>query len=198
MAPTVPARQAPVGRTAGALSKVVPSSTFRAYPVAMEASLTAGWGEFYVAIGGAGAALAGLVMVGISINLDQILAQRALPARAAAAIGSLILVVMVAGVGLIPGQPAWILGLEILAGTLVASAQHGIAIARMASEAKNPGPTLAGRSVLAAPQLVPLIIGSILLITSTTSGLYWVAAGMLLLIIGSVLAAWVLLIEIRR
>ena len=64
----------------------------------MEASLTAGWGDFYVAIGGAGAALAGLVMVGISVSLTEILADHSLPARAAAAIGSLILVVVVAGV----------------------------------------------------------------------------------------------------
>ena len=42
------------------------------------------------------------------------------------------------------------------------------------------------------------MIGSILLIASNASGLYWIAAGMILIIIGSVLSAWVLLIEIRR
>ena len=90
----------------------------------MEASLTAGWGDFYVALGGAGAALAGLVMVGISVSLTEILADHSLPARAAAAIGSLILVVVVAGVGLIPGEPAPTLGIEILVGTLLATVQH--------------------------------------------------------------------------
>ena len=141
----------------------------------MEASLTAGWGDFYVAIGGAGAALAGLVMVGISVSLTEILADHSLPARAAAAIGSLILV-----------------------GTLLATVQHVTAIMRMTSESKRPVATLVARSAVAAVQLVPLAVGSILLIASNASGLYWIAAGMILIIIGSVLSAWVLLIEIRR
>ena len=164
----------------------------------MEASLTAGWGDFYVAICGAGAALAGLVMVGISVSLTEILADHSLPARAAAAIGSLILVVVVAGVGLIPGQPAPTLGIEILVGTLLATVQHVTAIMRMTSESKRPVATLVARSAVAAVQLVPLAVGSILLIASNASGLYWIAAGMILIIIGSVLSAWVLLIEIRR
>lgn len=164
----------------------------------MEGSLTAGWSEFYIAIGGAGAALAGLVMVGISVNLKEILAEASLPARAAAAIGSLILVVVLAGVGLIPRQPAGVLSIEVLVGTLVASIQHLISVLRMASESKNPGTTVVVRSVLAAVQLVPLLVGAVLLIAGSGSGLYWVAAGMILIIIGSVLSAWVLLIEIRR
>ena len=150
----------------------------------MEASLTAGWGDFYVAIGGAGAALAGLVMVGISVSLTEILADHSLPARAAAAIGSLILVVVVAGVGLIPGQPAPTLGIEILVGTLLATVQHVTAIMRMTSESKRPVATLVARSAVAAVQLVPLAVGSILLIASNASGLYWIAAGMILIIIG--------------
>ena len=162
----------------------------------MQASLTAGWGDFYVALGGAGAALAGLVMVGISVSLTEILADHSLPARAAAAIGSLILVVVVAGVGLIPGEPP--LGIEILVGTLLATVQHVIAIRRMTSESTRPVATLVARSAVAAVQLVPLAVGSILLIASNASGLYWIAAGMILIIIGSVLSAWVLLIEIRR
>jgi hypothetical protein len=141
----------------------------------MEASLTAGWGDFYVAIGGAGAALAGLVMVGISVSLTEILADHSLPARAAAAIGSLILVVVVAGVGLIPGEPAPTLGIEILVGTLLATVQHVTAIMRMTSESKRPVATLVARSAVAAVQLVPLAVGSILLIASNASGLYWIA-----------------------
>ena len=110
----------------------------------------------------------------------------------------MLLVVVVAGVVLIPGQPASTLGIEILIGTLVATVQHVIAIMRMASESKRPVATLVARSAVAAVQLVPLVVGSILLIASHASGLYWIAAGMILIIIGSVLSAWVLLIEIRR
>jgi modulator of FtsH protease len=134
-------------------------------------------------------------MVGIS-SASQILADRSLPARAAAAIGSLILVVVVAGVGLIPGnrprRSASDLGRNPLG-----DRQHVTAIAHdIRIEATVA--TLVARSAVAAVQLVPLAVGSILLIASNASGLYWIAAGMILIIIGSVLSAWVLLIEIRR
>ena len=44
-----------------------------------------GWSEFAVAAAGATAALAGLVIVGISVNIKEILAFPGLTARAAAA-----------------------------------------------------------------------------------------------------------------
>ena len=109
-----------------------------------------------------------------------------------------VVAVVVAGVGLTPGEPAPTRGNEILVGTLLATVQHVTAIMRMTSESKRPVATLVARSAVAAVQLVPLAVGSILLIASNASGLYWIAAGMILIIIGSVLSAWVLLIEIRR
>lgn len=160
--------------------------------------MTAEWSEFYIAIGGAGAALAGLVMVSISVNTDQILAVPSLSSRAAAAISSLILVVVVAGVGLMPGQPARPLGIEILIGAIVATVTHVVAIMHMAEESENPGPVLVIRSAVAGVQLVPVVVGAVMLMISNPGGLSWVGTGMILIIIGSVLSAWVLLIEIRR
>ena len=61
------------------------------YRVRMIEQVTAGWAEFSVATAGAGAALAGLVMVVISVNVREILASPSLPARAGAAVGSLVL-----------------------------------------------------------------------------------------------------------
>ncbi|MEI9906978.1 MAG: hypothetical protein WDO06_02880 [Actinomycetota bacterium] len=64
----------------------------------MEAPLDQ-WSEFFIAGAGAAAALAGLVIVAVSVNVREILKYRSLPSRSAATIGSLtmILVACMAG-----------------------------------------------------------------------------------------------------
>ena len=80
-----------------------------------------GWTEFNLAIAGAGAALAGLIIVAMSVNIREILQTATIPARAAASIGALMLGVTASCLALIPRQPLWALGLEILVGTAVAT-----------------------------------------------------------------------------
>lgn len=62
------------------------------------------WHDFFVAMAGAGAALAGLIIVTMSVTIKEILAATTLPSRAAATIAALVLVVIVSGMILIPGQ----------------------------------------------------------------------------------------------
>ncbi|MGO4102309.1 hypothetical protein AB4Y63_00015 [Leifsonia sp. YAF41] len=164
----------------------------------MSDALTAGWHEFYVALAGAAAALAGLVMVAISVNIKEIIAGPTLPARAGAAVGSLVLIVVIAAVGLIPGQTSTALGIEILLGTLVASALHLMSLRHVVRVGASSRANRIARIPLTLAQLLPLLIGSALLIAGAPVGLGWIAAGMLLTIIGSMLDAWVLMVEIRR
>ena len=51
---------------------------------------------------------------------------------------------------------------------------------------------------MAVVQVLPFGIGAALLLTGAEQGIYWVAAGVLLVFIGSVANAWVLLVEILR
>ena len=62
------------------------------------------WSDLFVAAAGAGAALAGLVFVAVSINIDRILAGEGLPDRALSTVLILLMAVCVSIVGLIPGQ----------------------------------------------------------------------------------------------
>lgn len=71
----------------------------------------------FVAGAGASAALAGLVIVAISVNVQEILKYRNLPSRAIATIGMLMLILVVSMAALIPDQDSAALGLEILAFT---------------------------------------------------------------------------------
>ncbi|PPG40457.1 hypothetical protein [Pseudoclavibacter sp. RFBA6] len=50
------------------------------------------WGSFFVATVGAGAALAGLIMVPMSVNVATIIKITTMPSRAGATIASLLLI----------------------------------------------------------------------------------------------------------
>jgi hypothetical protein len=81
----------------------------------------ADWHELFVAAVSASAALLGLLLT-ISINLEEILKHRHLPARVAGTLGTLLSVLVVCSFGLAPGQSNRTLGVEILAsGAFVAA-----------------------------------------------------------------------------
>lgn len=165
----------------------------------MAAELTTAWGDFAVAMAGAAAALAGLVMVAISVNIKEILAFRGLTARAASAIGSLVLVVVMAALILLPGQPAPILGAEVLVAVVPVIVLQVVSLHRRTHQSDSAGHSLALYVPLVTLQLAPVIGGALLLLLAGDgAGLYWLAAGMVLTVVGSMLDAWVLMVEILR
>lgn len=166
----------------------------------MDDALTAGWTDFAVALAGAGAALAGLVMVAISVNIKEILALPGVTARAAAAVGSLVLVVGTAALLLMPGQPAPVLGVELLLPAALAIALHAGSLVKRMRQAAVPRFSRVIAVPIAVVQLLPVVFGALLLIFADggAGALYWVAAGLLLTITGSMLDAWVLMVEILR
>lgn len=80
------------------------------------------WSEFNVAMAGASAALAGLVIVAASVNIDKIIHAGTLTARLGAAIASLVLALVASGAALIPQLDLLGYGIVVLACTLVAGA----------------------------------------------------------------------------
>jgi hypothetical protein len=80
------------------------------------------WSDFFVAVAGASAALAGLVFVAVSINVDRILGLPGLPDRALATVMLLLSVVLVSLLALIPGQSRGALAAELLVVGLVFTA----------------------------------------------------------------------------
>jgi hypothetical protein len=66
--------------------------------------------SLFVAEAGASAALAGLLFVALSINLERILKGAGLPGRAGKAIVLLLTVLVVSTFGLVPGQSPRVLG----------------------------------------------------------------------------------------
>ena len=161
--------------------------------------ISADWGNFFVAEVGAAAALAGLVAVAISINLARILAFPQLPARAAETLALLAAIFVLASLGLVPGQGIAWFGAETIAVGLVSLAFS--ANAQVSSWRHKGGPTFGRRLARAASAVVSLgalLIGGGLLMLGYPTGLYWIAAGVILTLVSGVWNAWVLLVEILR
>ncbi len=156
------------------------------------------WSDLFVATAGAGAALAGLLFVAVSINLERILSLRGVPERAMQTLLLLLTVVIVSIAGLIPGQTSHALGIELLVISLLLALALAATLAPSLPPAGSPRHWLVGRIAVLVAGTLPLLIGGIELIAEAGGGLYWVAVGIVFAIAGAVANAWVLLVEILR
>ena len=155
------------------------------------------WHDLCVAAAGAAAALAGLVFVAVSINVERILQYSWLPSRALRTVLLLIGIVIACVFALAP-QSADALGVELL----VLGAVFATVLLR--SALRHPGDrsvTGAGTFQQSLPELigtVPFAIAGLTLLIGSGGGLYWMLAGIVCATLGAVLNAWVLLVEILR
>jgi hypothetical protein len=158
------------------------------------------WTNFFIAAASASAALAGLVIVAISVNITRILEYPHLPARSAATVARLILILVSSMAALIP-QPNRALGIETLVFTLTAwyleirSNRRGL---RAHAEIGRPRFEFLVESITGEIQTLPFLLGAILLIANRPSGYYCTAAGVIATFIFSTLNVWVFLVEILR
>ncbi len=164
----------------------------------MHSSIPEGWSEFGVAAAGATAALAGLLFVAISVNVKEILADEIVVRRAASTVGSLVLGVVVSLALLIP-QSLLALGIEVLvAAAISAIIEVRALIPDLTQVPRRPVREGESQVSLALIQWGPLFVAGALLAASLPIGLYFLAGGVATVVIGAIVNAWVLLIEILR
>jgi modulator of FtsH protease len=161
--------------------------------------LGAAWANFFIAEVGAAAALTGLIIVAVSINLQRILEFPQLPGRAAEVLIMLVCALLVCSLGLVPGQPLKTFGAEVLGAGLLMTASPMVIQARQVTVLKTqPLTWWLYRHLITLVGGVPVLIGGLYLVAGTADGLYWMAAGVLATLAGAVWNAWVLLVEILR
>ena len=156
------------------------------------------WQGFFAAEVGAAAALTGLLFVAVSINLERILEFPKLPARAGETLALLLLVLVMAGLGLMPQGPTP-LGVEsavcaalLAVTTLTVQVRHG------PDSPTDPAWWFLSRVANIQIPVLFMVIGGVSLLAHGGGGLYWTAAGVLTAFLSGVYNAWVLLVEIIR
>jgi modulator of FtsH protease len=157
------------------------------------------WESFFVAEVGASAVLAGLVFVGLSINLDKIIAGPGLPGRALEALVVLIVVLVVSSLLLVPGQSQALIGCEVLvSGLAVWIAIVSLQLGNLRTLAPPYRVVFAVRVALGQLATVPFVIAGTAVLVRGEGGLYWVVPGIIVSLVLALQDAWVLLVEINR
>ena len=159
----------------------------------------AGWDGFFQAQVGASASLAGLVFVGVSLNLGKILESGHLPNRAQEALLVLLLNLVISSLFLIPDQSTLLLGAEVLGlGALAwlgVISLHFDSFRRMEAEFRRRATTSA---VVSHVMSALICIGGAVMALHGEAGVYWLTAGLLLTYFVALANAWVLTVEINR
>lgn len=157
------------------------------------------WSDFYVAQVGASAALAGLLFVGISISLDDILKFKHLPMRAAGSLTLLGMVLLVSMLMLVPNQSfrdaGWNVLLVSVPATIVSFWMGVVSLRNMPAAFRKHGYMVIGMKLLSA--LLFAISGLVMVVTND-KGDGLMVTGCVLAYIIVLIDTWVLLVEVHR
>jgi hypothetical protein len=156
------------------------------------------WSDFAVMLGGAFAALTGLLFVAVSINVREIVGTTGLPARALETLVLFTTPLLVAIVLLVPDQGRRAVGAELLA----VAAVVGVVLARQnrlsRSDNQNPRGSRAFRVLVDGVVFAALGAAGATMLAGAGGGLFWVVPATVAALAGGLTNAWVLLIEILR
>jgi hypothetical protein len=162
----------------------------------MTAYDVAEWADFANTVAGGAAALAGLLFVGLSLNLAEVLKYPGVPARAAATLGLTIAILLTAIFVATPGQGPRVLAAEI--GVVGICVAFGALVAGLYQrEERSRARTMYVTLLPLVPALM-LLVGAVSLWLQRGGGLYWVTASVATGFVAASANGWVLLVEIKR
>lgn len=158
----------------------------------------ASWANVFIAASGAGGALAGLIIVAMSVNVKTILRIPGMTSRAATTIAVLILMVILALAGLFPEQTYLQFGIVITICSLFVLALSIRTMTVIVRDAPAAKIGAAAKGLLGVAPVSIAVAAGILLLIGNEAGLVLLGVSMLISIAASVSNAWVLLVEILR
>lgn len=157
------------------------------------------WSDLFVATAGASATLAGLLFVGLSINLDKLVQMSGVLLRAAASLALLTSILGLSILLLIPDQSVRNAGIEVLGVAIASASIVGVlslrSVRHTLAEYRGNALALSGLRMFA---LMPLTISGALMVADHPNGTDLLVPGMLMTFIVTIVDAWVILVEIAR
>jgi hypothetical protein len=161
--------------------------------------LLASWDNFFVAQVGASAALAGLLFVGLSINMNRILQFPVLPDRALEALTLLFTILVVSSLLLVPGIGSLELGVEVLvAGAAAAAILTAIASRVLRKTDPRWQRPRRAETVMIETVVALYLAGGVVLVVVGTTGLFVLVPAILVSYMIAIMISWVLLVEVNR
>ena len=158
---------------------------------------SAAWQSFAVAAVGAAAALAGLLVVACSININRVIELPSVVSRMAASLALFTGVLTAGTVLLVPGQDHRVAGIELAAvgGVMVmgTARNHGLRAAR--PEYRR---NALGAAVWAVIASLFVVAAGALYAAGGGGGLFWLFPGVVIAYSVGLFNAWVALVEILR
>lgn len=157
------------------------------------------WNDFYVAVASASAALTGLIFVGISINLTEIISFPMLISKASVSLILLLSILIFSVLLLVPQESLNFIGYEItILGFIVWIIVTRTDLKIYKTALKEYKRLYLFNLFFDQLAILPYIIAGLCLLLIGDVGLYWIIPAITLSFIKSVFDAWVLLIEIKR
>jgi len=160
------------------------------------------WHDYFSTVAAAGATLAGLLFVGLTISLNHMLEGHGYLYRAWAALFLQFEALLIGLFALVPGQPPSVLGCEFIATGLAVLAAIRIFGYYFPEDARSHvlgsrGARAVREILIHVATLLPVIAGSLLL-AGASGALYWLIPSEIISLYLSFGLAWVFAIEIPR
>jgi hypothetical protein len=157
------------------------------------------WDTFFAAQLGASAALAGLLFVGISINMTKILKYPFLVNRALMSLILLGAILVVSSLSLVPDQSVMFLGVEVfIAGSSVLAMVTTLNIRNLRGVEKQYRRGQVLWSVLSEIAVLSYVVAGIVIVAQGTDGVNFVVPAVVVSFVIVLTDAWTLLVEINR
>lgn len=146
-------------------------------------------------IGGASAALTGLLFVSVSLNRDKIVHSAVLRVSAAQTLVLLIVPLVLCALLLIPDQRRWALGAELVAFAMLSALVLFRVQRRGGRDDRSRIADLVDRRETSLFISLLILVGAVTYWSGHGGGLYWLAPAVLLALVTGVLNAWLFLVE---